>query len=406
MAPGVTAYDFKIGYARFAQHLIRRCKNCRWRLRLSRLNIVHAASAMICGLRLALRMASGKLTAIAAVAMVVRGHKRIDGDALPAKFLGHAQRAQAHAVFADAVRHVILEPARLQAQRRRQRQDMRIAALPAADFDKPGQARLRAGEGAARIHALHQVVTLHRRRCCGRQQDRAGVVDKNIYAAEYPSAASRHRRSNGIFVAHIELQRQRAAASGFDLRGDTVNGAGQRLACASAVFAVTTTLAPSLRAAQRDFAADAAAGAGNEYGFMFERHGFAGVDDREACNGRSRSRERQRETQGWGLNGTPQRARPPDPATESAPCNAIPSCEFRLALVHERADAFGKIRQRRAAREGLCLRLEVITVSNCFNSLIYQSLGFSQSRSPGPAARRCASVSVVHFRVPLQAPRD
>src|ERR1019366_1830331 len=45
--------------------------------RLSRLKIAYAASAMIAGLRLALKIAAGKFTSIAAVAIVVRGHNEL-----------------------------------------------------------------------------------------------------------------------------------------------------------------------------------------------------------------------------------------------------------------------------------------------------------------------------------------
>src|SRR3989338_8276317 len=50
--------------------------------RLSRVKIIYAASATIAGLREAFRMASGKLFSIAAVAIVVRGHRQFTPIAL------------------------------------------------------------------------------------------------------------------------------------------------------------------------------------------------------------------------------------------------------------------------------------------------------------------------------------
>ena len=41
------------------------------------------------------------------------------------------------------------------------------------------------------------------------------------------STALLHRGRDGVVVAHVELQRQRAAAGGFHLRGDAVDGSGE-----------------------------------------------------------------------------------------------------------------------------------------------------------------------------------
>ena len=80
-------------------------------------------------------------------------------------------------------------------------------------------------EGAAGIHLMHQVKTLHRRIGGTGQPDRAGVVDHDINAAEMfrcLCSGSDHL----ILFANIHLQRQCMTASRLNSRSRGVDGAG------------------------------------------------------------------------------------------------------------------------------------------------------------------------------------
>jgi len=55
--------------------------------------------------------------------------ERVEGDAVRAELLGHAQHAQAHAELGDRVGDMRSKPARLDVQRRRERENVRILPL-------------------------------------------------------------------------------------------------------------------------------------------------------------------------------------------------------------------------------------------------------------------------------------
>ncbi len=120
--------------------------------------------------------------------------QRVDGDARRAEFLGHPENAHAHPVLGHRVGDMVAEPFRVEVQRRRQRQDVRIAP-GACRRVEVRQARLRTEERAADIDVEHQVETLHRRRERAGEADRARVVDEDVDAAEGAPPLRRPRRA-------------------------------------------------------------------------------------------------------------------------------------------------------------------------------------------------------------------
>src|SRR5712692_850114 len=132
--------------------------------------------------------------------------QRVDGDAVLAEFLGHAEDAQAHAVFGDGVGDMRPEPPRVQVERRRQRQDMRVGRAL-----QMRQAGARAEISAAQIDADHQVEALHRRLERAGEADGRGVVDEDVDAAE---ALDRRldRAHHLVFLADVGLAGKRLAA--------------------------------------------------------------------------------------------------------------------------------------------------------------------------------------------------
>ncbi len=124
-----------------------------------RLKTCQAASATISGLR-QWRMPSfspASTLRIAAVAMAVRGHERIEGD--PAfELFGHAQHAQAHAVLRHGVGGVgARTSSALHVQRRRKHQHMRVGGFA----QSAAHARLETRNVPRALTSMHEVEALH-----------------------------------------------------------------------------------------------------------------------------------------------------------------------------------------------------------------------------------------------------
>ena len=126
------------------------------------------------------------------------------------------------------------------------------------------QAGLRTQKRAAHVDAKHQVEAFGGRLRGAGKLDRAGIVDKDIDAAEMRGSLL-HSRIQCRLIAHVELDGQRLAASRRHFGGHRVNGTRQlRVRCRR--FCGDDDIGAVACAAQRNSAADAAAGAGNEYG--------------------------------------------------------------------------------------------------------------------------------------------
>ena len=97
--------------------------------RLSRTRMAWAASAMMSSLRQFSGLTMPPSMLMAAVAMTVRGHSALTPHAPASELLRHAQYAHGHAVLAHGVGRVVLEPGRVQVQRRRQVEDVRVRAV-------------------------------------------------------------------------------------------------------------------------------------------------------------------------------------------------------------------------------------------------------------------------------------
>jgi hypothetical protein len=82
---------------------------------------------MMSGVRESATMPSPPSTfCTAAIAMVVRGH-RVDADTVRLQFFSQTQCGERHPILCDCVGEHAAGPARIQIQRRRQRQDVRVA---------------------------------------------------------------------------------------------------------------------------------------------------------------------------------------------------------------------------------------------------------------------------------------
>ena len=138
--------------------------------------------------------------------------------------------------------------------------------------EQMGEAEAGAEVGRAHVDGEHQVEPLHRRRECSGEEDRAGVVDQDVDAAELGDGR-RHRRLDLRLVAQVGGEGQGAAAVGFDLGGGGVDRAGQpgmgfgRLGEDRHVRAVA-------RRPPGDRQPDAAAAAGHHQSLALECHRF------------------------------------------------------------------------------------------------------------------------------------
>jgi hypothetical protein len=183
----------------------------------------------------------------------------VAGHAVGPELLGHAQHAQAHIVLGHRIGDVRREPAGLDVQRRRQRQDVRVGRLL-----QVRQADLRGQERAAPVDLVHQVVALHVGRQRARQRDRRGVVHADVDAAERLDRLVDGRLDAGL-LAHVDHQRQGLAAGRLDLLGGGVDGARQ-LGMGLGGLGGDDDIGPVAGRAQGDGQADAARGAGDEEG--------------------------------------------------------------------------------------------------------------------------------------------
>jgi hypothetical protein len=105
--------------------------------------------------------------------------QRIEGNAVRAVFLGHAEHHQAHAEFADGVGHVRREPVRRQVERRAEREHLWIGGTA-----QVWHAQRRDQEAAAHVDLLHEVIVLHCQAVAAAEVQRTGIVDAQVYAAE------------------------------------------------------------------------------------------------------------------------------------------------------------------------------------------------------------------------------
>ncbi len=105
--------------------------------------------------------------------------ERVGGDAVPSQLLREAEGAEAHPVLGDRVGEVAAGPLRVEVDRRREGEDVRVRRPRAG-----GGCRLAEQEGAAAVDVLHQVVALHLDLLGGAEVDRAGVVEADVDAAE------------------------------------------------------------------------------------------------------------------------------------------------------------------------------------------------------------------------------
>ena len=202
---------------------------------------------------------------IAAVAMVVRGHKRVDRDALPRSSPARPEHDQAHAELRHRIGGVRGEPFLLHVERRRQHQNVRVGRL-----GEIGDGVFRHHEGAARVDPKHQIEALHVGLRGIGELDGAGVVDHDVEAAEMRHGLIEGRLHCG-FLAHVDGERERVAAGLFDLGRGGVDGAfelGMRLDGLGGngdIGAVGGGF-------ERDREPDAARAAGDEQGLALQRH--------------------------------------------------------------------------------------------------------------------------------------
>ena len=111
--------------------------------------------------------------------MTVLGQRALTATPASPELLRHAEHAHAHPVLRHRVGDVVREPLRVHVERRREVEDVRVCRLQEVREAAPAS-----GEGAAGVHAVHQVEALHRRLQRARQADRARVVHQDVDAAE------------------------------------------------------------------------------------------------------------------------------------------------------------------------------------------------------------------------------
>ena len=191
--------------------------------------------------------------------------QRVGGDAVLAELGGEPQGAQGHPVLGDRVADVRAQPARLQADRRGQRQD--VGVLRSLQVRDAGAAD---HERAAGVDLLHQVIALYRQRLGAGQVDRRGVVDADV---DSPETLDRLRDGphDLRLVADVTDDRQRTAARLLDLPCRRVHRSlelGMRLGR----LGDQRDVGAVARRPYRDRQADATAGAGDEQGLALQGH--------------------------------------------------------------------------------------------------------------------------------------
>ncbi|MNK92398.1 hypothetical protein D3C87_1125210 [compost metagenome] len=130
------------------------------------------------------------------------------------------------------------------------------------------QRSLAAQQDGAGVDLVHQVKTLEFEVLDPGQLDRPGVVDQCIDTAEMFVGLGQ-RLTYGILFTYIHLQGQRLAACGFHFPGHAENRARQ-LGVGFGTFGGDHNVGPIACGPQRNLAADAAAGTGDEQGFALQ----------------------------------------------------------------------------------------------------------------------------------------
>ena len=180
---------------------------------------------------------------MAAVAMTERGHSALTAMPAPRNSSAIPSTHMLIPYFAIVYATWSRNHFGIEIQRRRQRQDVRIAPRRGRRFEMR-QARLRAQERAAHVDAEHQVEALHRRRQRAGQADGARVVDQDVDAAE---RARRSRRPPRAPRPRRGCRRRSAAPCRPPPRSPRRRYGSFPAAwgCGSVVFAAIATLAPS-----------------------------------------------------------------------------------------------------------------------------------------------------------------
>ena len=239
-------------------------------VRASRVRIACAASAMISGLRIRSIWARG-----------ARDHRdgrggdhrarpqRVDGDAVRAELLGHAEHAHAHPVLRHRVGDVVAEP--LRGSRLNGGDSVRMCGLRPAAAEAS-----RCGRHACEQRNVPRTLTpnMRSKRFIGvasgaGQADRARVVDEDVDAAERCDGRGDRGLHRGL-VADVAGDRQRLAAGLLDLRGRGVDRSRQ-LRIRRGGLGRDRDVGAVARGAHGDREPDAARAAGDEQRLAGER---------------------------------------------------------------------------------------------------------------------------------------
>ncbi|MNQ75474.1 hypothetical protein D3C85_902740 [compost metagenome] len=128
-----------------------------------------------------------------------------------------------------------------------------------------GQGGLAADHHRAGVDLVHQVEAFGLQVLDAGEADGAGIVDQGVDAAEVRGGLG-HGFTHRVLVAHVQLQGQGLAASGFDFLRHAEDGAGE-LGMGLGALGGDDDIGAIGCGVQGDLAADAAAGAGDEQGF-------------------------------------------------------------------------------------------------------------------------------------------
>ena len=180
--------------------------------------------------------------------------ERIAGDVVPFVLRGHAECHARHAELGDHVRDF--------AGRGSERElRAHIEDVPPLLADHVRQRVIAGDIGGAGVDLHHEVETLGRRLQDGLHPDGAGVVDQNVEAAEFGHGAL-DTVANGVFVADVGGDGERAPAEGADGIGGLMNAAGEALG-GLFTFGGHGDIGAFLGEADGQSPADAAAGPGD-----------------------------------------------------------------------------------------------------------------------------------------------
>ena len=180
----------------------------------------------------------------------------IDRDTA-AKFLSQTQGDEAHGVFRHRIAKMRREPAWIEIDRRREREDMWTGR-----FQKMRQAEFRDQESAAPVHRLHEVETPHVDIKRAGEGDGGSIVDADIDAAEAMQGCI-HRSLDLVLVTDIGRKRERLAASRLDGLCRCVNRAF-KLGMGRDCLRCNSDIGPITRRPECDGKADATRGTSDE----------------------------------------------------------------------------------------------------------------------------------------------